>query len=143
MKYLYYIIFSLIFSSINCYTIVEKKSFVKRNYLIYSNHKLIGAWITKSSGNKYVYHIKKLEFFMDGDVTFYPSLNRNNLKFYTGKFRVQKDTLTIRLFNNPFEENFIFSVNNSHMILEKINSTHREICQISGIDTEYWRKAIF
>jgi len=137
---IYHLIICIIFSSLCCYTIVENNSSAKRNNLIYSNHKLVGVWINKVLWMDYGYKIKKLKFFLNGEATFYPNSESYNSTFYTGKFEIKNDTLKVQLFNNSFEEIFIYEVNNTNLILEKVDIDFPININITNNKKESWEK---
>lgn len=136
----YSIVTCTIFFSISCYTIVEK-NFYKNSNLIYLNHRIIGAWTKKNLWIDYGYRIRRLEFFSDGNVTFYPNWERFNPDFYTGKFTIIKDTLRLKLFNNSFEEIFLYKADNNNLILEKIENEYRLNHKVADQIKEYWVRA--
>ncbi len=142
-SFIYIVIIGMIFISLNCYTKLEKNSSDKTTRLPYNNHKIIGAWIHKVPMMDSNGELKRIEFFVDGDVTFCPNGELNNLINQTGNFIIQNDTLIIKLFNNDFEERFIYSMDNSDLILEDINNSHYNKYPIQNGGKVRWEKVIF
>jgi hypothetical protein len=144
MKNLMHIlIISLICFSLNCYTIIDKYSSSTATNLPYNNHKIVGAWIHKVHEMDSKGEIKRLELFVNGDVLFYPNVAWNNLIYQTGKFNIQNDTLIIKMFNNDFEERFVFTLYDSHLILERINNNHYIKYPIQNGGDVQWEKVTF
>lgn len=144
MKFLIFILtISQICFSFNCYTIIEKNSLAAATNLPYFNHKIVGAWIHKVHTMDSKDQIKRLELFVNGDVIFYPNAEWNNLIYHTGKFSIQNDTLIIKMFNNNFEERFIFTLYNSHLILERINNNRYIKYPIQDGSDVRWDKVTF
>jgi len=87
--------------------------------------------------------IKKLEFFVDGDVTYYPNAEIINSEYMSGKFTIQNDTLKIKLFNNTAKEIFIYEVDGATLILNKTKNNLRSRFEIQGSGEKNWGKVIF
>lgn len=133
----------VMFLSLGCYTVVEDNTTIKRNRLAYKNHEIVGTWFNRYSGVQHRVVERKLEFFPDGDVTYYPDAVHRSHITRPGKYTIQYGTITIKLFNIPFEETFIFEVENSVLILEKPKTKSRYNSFIQYQDKEYWQRVIF
>jgi restriction endonuclease S subunit len=127
----------------NCYTIVERNILPKGEIYPYKNHEIIGFWIYKAPQIDGTERIKKLEFFEDGTVTFYPDAEYLNSKYISGKFSIKNDTLNIKLNNNSPKEVFIYYIEDSTLVLNKIKSNNRTGFQIQGNGEASWHKVNF
>jgi hypothetical protein len=139
IKFLIYFVIAFIsLSSVSCYTIIEKSSYQKN--LIYLNHKIIGSWIKQDLLMDYGYRIQRLEFYADGDITFYPNAERFHADFHTGKFNIKSDTLEIKLFASSFTELFIYKIEAQNLTLKKIESESYLRNEILNYKTGQWIK---
>jgi len=128
--------------SINCYTKIEKNLSPKEYYLPYKNHEIIGFWIWRDGQRNSRDRIKKLEFFEDGKVTYYPNAEILDADYISGKFAIKDDTLKIKLFNNSAEK-FLYEVNGATLYLNKIETNLRTRYQIQGRGEVSWEKVFF
>lgn len=133
----------MVFTSLNCYTVVERNIFPKDYSYLYKNHKIIGFWIYKTPQIDGIERVKKLEFFEDGTVTYYPNAEFLNSKYISGKFSVDKDTLRIKLNNNSPKAEFVCYIDGATLVLNKIKSSKRVGNQIQGDGETYWYKVNF
>ena len=144
MKNLNYLfLLFLLFSSIDCYTIVERSIFPEGEIYPYKNNEIIGFWIYRLDQSGVREQIKKLEFFEDGKVTYYPNAEILEDPYMSGKFIIKNDTLIIRLFNNSASEKFLFEVDGSILYLNKIESNLKTRFEIQGRGEVSWEKVIF
>ena len=134
--FLFFVYSSL--NSINCYTIIQNNISQKHDPVNY-NKELINFWIHENIQYD-GYLVKALKFYSNGDLTFYPLYNINKSEFYTGYFNTKKDTLEIRILNNSFDEKFIYKINGSSLILEKIASKYHIRYPILDSKKEDWQK---
>lgn len=142
-KYSFHLFVFIMFTSLNCYTIVERNILPKDYTYLYKNHEIIGFWIYKTPQMDGIEQIKKLEFFEDGTVTYYPDAEFLNSRYISGKFSVDKDTLRIKLNNNSPKEEFVYYIDDATLILNKIKRKKRADYQIQGDGEVAWYKVIF
>lgn len=128
------------FTSMNCYTIIERNILPKGEMYPYKNHEIIGFWICQIPQLGGRERIKKLEFFEDGTVTFYPDEEFPNSRYISGKFSIKNDTLRIKLNNNSPKEEFVYYIEGETLVLNYINNPGY---QIQGKGETYWYKVNF
>ena len=138
LNYLFFLFF--LFSSVNCYTIVERNILPKDYTYLYKNHEIIGFWIYKVPWMDGREQIKKLEFFEDGTVTFFPDVEFPNSRYISGKFSIKNDTLRIKLNNTSFSEEFVYYIDDAALVLNYIKNPGY---QIQGKGETYWYKVNF
>lgn len=131
------------FTSLNCYTIVERNIFPKDYSYPYKNHEIIGFWIYQIPPVDGRERIKKLEFFEDATVTYYPDAEFLNSKYISGKFSIKNDTLRIKLNNKSPKEEFVYYIDGATLVLNKIKSSKRVGNQIQSDGEVYWYKVNF
>ena len=139
-KYIFFLVILIMFASIGCYTIVERIESPKGYSVPYKNHEIIGFWIYKTPQMDGIEQIKKLEFFEDGSVTFYPDAEFLNSRYISGKFSIENDTLRIKLNNTSFNEEFVYYIDGATLVLNYIKSPGY---QIQGKGETYWYKVNF
>jgi len=127
------IVFVLIFL-VDCYRVSEKRA----SQDIYFNHNIIGSWIHKILWIDYGYQIKRLDFYSNGNVSFYPDFERINSLYHSGRFKINNDTLQIQLLNNSFEEIFVYKIYTSQLQLQKIPDEYQLSIPIANINEEIW-----
>ncbi|MFA6597626.1 MAG: hypothetical protein WCS69_07875 [Ignavibacteriaceae bacterium] len=138
-----YLSIFLLFSFIGCYTIIEKNTSPKGYYLPYKNHAIVGFWIYRVPWIDGRDQIKKIEFFEDGKVTYYPNSEIINSRYMSGNFSIKDDTLKIRLFNNSAPEKFIYEVDGSTLYLNKTKNNLPIRYKIQGSGEVTWEKVFF
>jgi hypothetical protein len=139
MKSIFYaLLFSVMFFSLNCYTVVERNRTLQIESSKYLNHEIVSTWASTAYYADAPNQTKIIEFQPDGDVLFYP---RYPGDAYAGSFEIKDNLLEVKLLYNSDKEIFKYSINGASLKLQKINAIyHPSISLVDGKSEIYQNK---